>query len=143
MPPGEQELREILKLSTVAVVGCSPKEDRPSHYVAAYLKTVGYRVIPVNPGQASILGEKCHPNLSSIPEKVELVDIFRRSEEVFPIVQEAIRIGAKAVWMQDGVVHPAAAEAARKAGLKVVMDDCIMRVHRRLNGPFRKTITTC
>jgi predicted CoA-binding protein len=143
MNPGDEELREILRLSTIAVVGCSPNPDRPSHAVAAYLQAVGYRVIPVNPGQSSILGEKCYPNLSAVPEKVDIVDLFRKSEEVFPLVQEAIRIGAKVVWMQDGVEHEASAQAARAAGLKVVMNDCLLRVHRRLNGPFRKTITTC
>ena len=139
----ESELLEILKLKIVAVVGCSPQEERPSHYVAAYLQQAGYRIIPVNPGCDKILGEKCYPNLLEIPEKVELVNIFRRSEHVFPIVQDAVRIGAKAVWMQDGVEHPLSAETALKAGLKVVMNDCIMRVHQRYNGPFGRAVTTC
>ena len=130
-------------MKTIAVVGCSPREDRASHAVASYLKAVGYRVIPVNPGYDSILGEKCYPNLTAIPEKVEVVDIFRRAEHVFPIVREAIKIGARAVWMQDGVTHTLAAEEARAAGLKVVMDDCLMRQHHRWMGPFRKTITSC
>ena len=139
----DDEIRAILNLKTIAVVGCSPKEDRASHSVAQYLKTAGYKIIPVNPGHDSILGETCYPNLTQIPEKVDIVNIFRRSEHVFPVVQDAIRIGAKAVWMQDGIEHALAGENAVKAGLKVVMDDCIMREHRRLGGPFRRTITTC
>ncbi len=139
----ESDIRELLNLRTIAVVGCSPKEHRPSHQVAAYLKKVGYRVIPVNPGYPFILGEKCYPNLQEIPEKVDIVDIFRRSEQVYPIVQDAIRIKAQAVWMQDGVEHALAAEDAQKAGLKVVMNDCIMRRHHNMGGPFRKTVTTC
>lgn len=139
----DSEIREILNCNTIAVVGCSPKEYRPSNRVASYLKMVGYRVIPVNPGYTVILEEKCYPNLLEIPEKVEVVDIFRNAEHVFPIVCDAIKIGAKAVWMQDGIEHSLAAETARKAGLKVVLNDCIMREHQRLGGPFRKTITTC
>ena len=139
----DDEIREILNFKTIAVVGCSPKEERPSHYVAQYLKEAGYRVIPVNPGYPSMLGEKCFPNLLEVPEKVDIVVIFRRSEHVFPIVQDAVQIGARALWMQDGVEHSLARDNASKAGLKVVMDDCIMRQHRRLMGPFRKTITTC
>lgn len=139
----DSEIREILGYKTIAVVGCSPKEHRPSNRVASYLKMVGYKVIPVNPGYTSILGEKCYPNLLEIPEKVEVVNIFRRSEQVFPIVRDAIKIGAKAIWMQDGIEHALAEETAHKAGLKVVMNNCIMREHQRLGGPFRKTITIC
>lgn len=139
----DSEIQEILKYKTIAVVGCSPKEDRPSNQVASYLKMVGYKIVPVNPGYSSILGERCYPNLLEIPEKIEIVNIFRRSEHVFPIVRDAIKIGAKVVWMQAGIEHASAAETALKAGLKVVMNNCIMREHQRLGGPFRKTITTC
>lgn len=139
----DSKIREILSLKTIAIVGCSANEDRASHYVAYYLKTAGYRIIPVNPGHSQILGEKCYPNLLEIPEKVELVNIFRRPEHVFPIVRDAIKVGAKAIWMQDGIEHSLAGETAEKSGLKVVMNDCIMREHRRLGGPFGKTITTC
>ena len=139
----ESKIKEILGYQVIAVVGCSPKEDRPSHTVARYLQVAGYKVIPVNPGHDRILGEKCYPNLLESPEKVDVVDIFRRSEEVLPIVKDAVKIKAKAVWMQDGVAHPAAKDLAEKAGLKVVMNDCILRQHRRWGGPFRKTITTC
>jgi predicted CoA-binding protein len=104
------------------VVGLSPDEGRPSHGVARYLKEHGYHIIPVNPGAKEILGEVCYPDLSSIPEPVETVDIFRRSETVPPIVEEAIKIKAKAVWLQEGVINEAAAKRAREAGLLVVMD---------------------
>ncbi len=114
---------EILKFRTIAVVGLSPNPERPSHGVAKYLKEQGYRIIPVNPNAIEVLGEKCYPNLSAIPEAVDTVEIFRRSEEVPPIVDEAIKIKARAIWMQDGVTHEEAAKKARDAGLLVVMDN--------------------
>ena len=116
----------------VAVVGLSPRPDRPSHEVALYLKGHGYEIVPVNPTATQILGLRCYPDLRSIPGPVEVVDIFRRSEEVGPIVDEAIAIGAKAVWMQDGVVNEGAEAKARQAGLKVVMNQCMMREHHRI-----------
>lgn len=115
---------------TIAVVGLSPKESRPSNMVARYLIEKGYTVIPVNPGQQEILGLNCYPDLSSIPTPVEIVNIFRRSEDVPPIVVEAIRIGAKAIWMQEGVIHAEAAKTAKAAGLLVIMDSCIKTVHQ-------------
>jgi hypothetical protein len=125
---------EILSSSrVVAMVGLSPKPDRPSYRVACYLREQGYRIIPVNPGAREILGEPCYPDLSSIPEPVDVVDIFRRAEEVSAIVEEAIKIGAKAVWMQEGVVNEEAAARAREAGLLVVMDRCMLKEHRKLN----------
>ena len=117
---------------TIAVVGLSPKESRPSNMVARYLLEAGYTVIPVNPGQEEILGLDCYPDLSSIPIPVDIVDIFRRSEDVPPIVAEAIAVGAKAVWMQEGVIHAEAAQTAKAAGLVVVMDRCIKTVHHDL-----------
>ena len=114
---------------TIAVVGLSPKESRPSNMVARYLLEEGYTVIPVNPGQEEILGLPCYPDLASIPGPVDIVDIFRRSEDVPPIVAEAIAIGAKAIWMQEGVIHEEAARTAKAAGLVVVMDRCIKTVH--------------
>jgi len=130
---------DILNSSrTIAVVGLSPEPDRPSYQVARYLKEQGYRIVPVNPGAKEILGELCYPTLSSIPEVVDAVDIFRRSEEVPAVVEEAIRIGAKAVWMQEGVIDEAAAARAREAGLLVVMDRCMLKQHRRLKAK-RKT----
>jgi predicted CoA-binding protein len=131
----DEELKEIFKnCKTVAVVGISPKEDRPSFRVAAYLQSNGYRIIPVRPDGDTILGEKIYRTLMEIPEGIEIdvVDIFRKSEEVPPIVEEAIRRGAKIVWMQEGVIHQEAAEKAQNAGLKVVMDRCIKKEHQRL-----------
>lgn len=119
----------------VAMVGLSPKPERPSYEVASYLKEQGYRIIPVNPGTREILGEPCYPDLGSIPESVDVVDIFRRSEEVPAIVEEAIKIGAKTVWMQEGVINEEAAAQARKAGLTVVMDKCMRKEHRKLKEP--------
>ena len=119
----------------VAVVGLSPKPDRPSHRVASYLKGQGYRIIPVNTYAKEILGETCYPHLSSIPEPVDVVDIFRRPEAVLPIVEDAIKIGAKAVWLQEGVIYEEAASLAKEAGLLVVMDRCILKEHRKLRLP--------
>ena len=125
---------EILNSSrTIAVVGLSPKTDRPSFIVASYLKQQGYRIIPVNPTATEILGEKSYPDLSSIPEPIDAVDILRRSEEVVPVVEEAIRVGAKAVWMQEGVTSKEAADLAQDAGLLVVMDKCMRKEHRKLH----------
>ena len=116
---------------TIAVVGLSSKHFRPSYGVAQYLQAAGYRIIPVNPNEREVLGEKSYATLEDVPEKVDIVNIFRRSEEVLPVVESAIRIGAKAVWMQEGVIHPEAAERARQAGLVVVMDLCILKEHRK------------
>jgi predicted CoA-binding protein len=126
-------IRRILQYSqTIAIVGLSPKPHRPSNQVARYLMEAGYRIIPVNPGQDTILGLPCYPNLLAIPTRVDLVDIFRRQEEVLPIVEEAIAIGAKFVWMQEGIVNDEAAAKARAAGLEVVMDRCTKIDHMNL-----------
>jgi uncharacterized protein len=116
---------------TIAVVGLSGKRYRPSYGVAEYLQRSGYRIIPVNPEETEVLGEKCYPDLDAVPGPVDVVDIFRRSEFVPGIVEAAIRKGAKAVWMQEGVIHEEAASRARQAGLAVVMDRCILKDHRR------------
>jgi predicted CoA-binding protein len=116
----------------VAVVGLSPNPSRPSYRVAVYLQEQGYRIVPVNPNTTEVLGEPCYPSLTAIPHPVELVDIFRRSEEVSPIIDEAIQIGAKAVWMQLGIVDQAAGNRAEEAGLDVVMDKCTAIEHRSL-----------
>jgi hypothetical protein len=127
--------REILQtFRTFAVVGLSPKPHRDSHIVARFLQDHGYRVIPVYPGADRILGEKCYPSLLEIPEKVDVVDIFRRSDAVPPFVEDAITISARVVWMQLGIVHEAAAEKARRAGLLVVMDHCPVIEYRRHFG---------
>ena len=117
------------KYRNVAVVGASSNPERPSHRVVSYLMKHGYHVMPVNPNEQKILGKTSYPNLNSIPEKVEVVDIFRKSEEVMPIVDEAIKIGAKVVWMQEGVVNEEAAAKAGEAGLLVVMDKCMRKQH--------------
>jgi hypothetical protein len=114
------------------VVGVSPDPDRDSHTVFDYLAHHGYHVIPVNPRTREVLGHTSYPDLRSIPEKVEVVDIFRNSDEVLPIVEQAILIGAKVVWMQEGVINDKAAAKAKKAGLQVVMDKCMMKEHKRL-----------
>ena len=132
-PPGRAETQsdpvaEILKTShNIAVVGLSSRRHRPSYGVSEYLQRAGYRIFPVNPNEKEVLGQRCYARLEDIPEKVDIVDIFRRSEFVAPIVESAIAIGARAVWMQEGVVHPEAAERARRAGLMVVMDACIAK----------------
>jgi uncharacterized protein len=126
-------ISELLHSSrTIAVVGISGKRFRPSYGVAEYLQRVGYRIIPVNPLETEVLGERAYPDLDSIPEPVDIVNIFRRSEFVPEIVEAAIRKGAKVIWMQEGVVHEDAAARAEEAGLAVVMDRCILKDHRRL-----------
>jgi predicted CoA-binding protein len=119
--------RVLTQYRTVAIVGASADPQRPSYRVADFLKKEGYRIIPVTPKGGEILGEKVYPNLSSIPVPVEVVDIFRRPEEILPLVEEAIVIGAKAVWMQEGLINEEAAERARKAGIIVVMDHCMRK----------------
>ena len=126
------EAKILNSSKTIAVVGLSPKPDRPSYRVASYLKGQGCRIIPVNTYASEILGETCYPDLRSIPEQVDVVDIFRRSERVPAIVKEAIEIGAKAVWMQEGVINEEAATQAMEAGLLVVMDKCMLKEHRKL-----------
>jgi predicted CoA-binding protein len=131
-PPFE-EVKAILENSrTVAVVGISPKAERDSHRVARYLKEQGYRIVPVNPGQKEILGEICYPNLKAIPFPVDMVDVFRRSEAVPPIVDDAIAMGAKVVWMQLGIVHNESAKKARESGLSVIMNKCTKIEHMHL-----------
>lgn len=130
-----ETIRKILEeTKTIAVVGASPKPGRDSGTIAQFLIDKGYTVIPVNPLYKEVLGLTCYPDLKSIPKRIDLVDIFRRSEEVAPIVEEAIGIGAKIVWMQLGVVNPGAAARAERAGLKVIMDRCIAIEYRHLIG---------
>ena len=128
-------LRRILKQGrTIAVVGLSANWWRPSYFAAKYMQEHGYRIIPVNPQYREVLGEKCYANLRDIPEPVDIVDCFRRSEDIGPIADEAIAIGAKVLWLQLGVINHEAAEKARKAGLDVVMDRCVKIEHARLFG---------
>lgn len=117
---------------TIAVVGLSSKRWRPSYGVSEYMQRSGYRIIPVNPTFSEILGERSYPDVDAVPERIDIVNIFRRSESVPEIVEAAIRVGAKAVWMQEGVVNQRAAERAKAAGLTVVMDRCLLKEHRKL-----------
>ena len=124
---------KILKsFRDVAMVGVSASPEKPSNIVFKYLTEHGYNVIPVNPTISEVLGKKCYATLSAIPEKVEVVDIFRKSEDIPPIVEEAIKIGAKAVWMQEGIINNAAAQKAEAAGLLVVMDKCMRKEHMKM-----------
>lgn len=121
---------EILRdCRTIAVVGLSSNPARPSYGVASYMKAQGYRVIPVNPNETNVLGEPVYPSLAAAPGTIDLVNIFRKSEDVFPIIEEAIACGAKAVWMQEGVINEQAAVRARESGLLVVMDRCWLKEH--------------
>jgi hypothetical protein len=130
--PTSERITEILTRSkTIAIVGLSSRRLRPSHGVADYLKSQGYRIVPVNPNETEVLGEKSYARLEDVTGRVDIVDIFRRSEFVPGIVESAIRIGARAIWMQEGVAHLEAAERARRAGLFVIMDSCIFKEHVR------------
>lgn len=130
---GMVSIGEILRSArSIAVVGLSSKRYRPSYGVAEYLQNAGYRIVPVNPLEETVLGEKAYAELDQVPEHIDIVDIFRRAEFVPEIVNAAIRLGARAIWMQEGVVHEEAAAKARAAGLEVVMDRCILKEHRRM-----------
>jgi uncharacterized protein len=124
----EREIFEVCK--TIAVVGLSSKPSRASHGVAEYFQGQGYRIIPVNPNESEVLGERSYPDLKSIPERIDLVNVFRRPDHVPPIVDQAIEIGAKAIWLQQGIRHPEAEAKAREAGLMVMSDACMMVMHR-------------
>jgi hypothetical protein len=130
--PVADEITELLKRAkTIAVVGLSDSPLRPSHGVAAYMQSQGYRIIPVNPTIKGALGERAVGALSEIQEKIDIVDVFRRADGVPEVVDEAIRLGVPAIWLQEGVIHEEAAAKARKAGIFVVMDKCILKEHRR------------
>lgn len=116
---------------TIAVVGLSSNPNRPSHGVASYMRNRGYRVIAVNPNETEVFGDKAYPSLADVPDKIDLVDVFRRSSEAGAAVDEAIALGVKAVWLQEGVIDHAAAESARDAGMFVVMDRCWLKEHAR------------
>ena len=131
--PSPREIKRILEKSgVIAVLGLSPKPERASNEVAAYLQGKGYKIIPVNPGYDRILGEKSYPSLTDIPRQVDIVDIFRRPEQVGPVIDEAIKIGAKVVWLQLGIRNDPEAEKALRAGHTVVQDRCIYREHKAL-----------
>lgn len=137
MTPQDRELQALLgQARTIAVVGLSSREDRPSYGVAAYLQEHGYRIIPVNPRETEVLGERAYPSLMDIPNelRIDVVDVFRRSEETPDIARQAVAIGARALWMQDGILNDEAARIASEAGLDVIMGICIRSTRRRLVG---------
>lgn len=131
--PDDEAIRQLLRrVRTIAVVGLSSREQRPSFGVARYLQQAGYRVIPVNPNEREVLGERAAPDLSHLPGEVDLVDVFRSPEHVPAIVEECLELGLEALWLQEGVIAPEAAGQARNAGMSVVMDRCMMKEYRRL-----------
>lgn len=131
----DQMMKDILlSAKTIASVGLSSNQQKESYWIVSYLKDQGYRIIPVNPTADEILGEKAYPDLESIPDKIDVVQVFRKPEDVPPVVESAIKAGAKVVWMQEGIVNEEAAQMARQAGLQVVMDACMRVTHRRLIG---------
>ena len=132
MPKAEKIAELLRSAKTIAVVGLSDNPARTSYGVSAYMQSQGYRIIPVNPAISEALGEKAYPTLSEVPEKIDIVNVFRRPEHVPEVVDEAIRLGVPAIWMQEGVVHEEAAEKARQAGIFVVMNRCILKEHGRL-----------
>lgn len=133
----DNELKQILKtIRIVASVGVSSSEEKPSYGIFYYLMEHGYHMIPVNPMASDILGLKTYPDLASIPQKIDVVQVFRKSEDVPPVVEQAIRIGAKIVWMQKGIINEEAAQKAEAAGLRVVMNRCMMETHQRLLSGF-------
>ncbi|MDP8955673.1 MAG: CoA-binding protein [Actinomycetota bacterium] len=132
MPPDDR-LREILaEAKTIAVVGLSSSPSRASHGVARYLQNHGYRIVPVNPHETEVLGEPAYPSLTDLPEKVDVVDVFRRPEYTVEVAEEAVKVGAKMFWLQSGIVNDEAARIAREGGLDVVMDACMKIEHQRL-----------
>ena len=131
----DQMMKDILlSTKTIASVGLSSNTEKESYWIVSYLKDHGYHIIPVNPTATEILGEKAYPDLESVPEKIDVVQVFRKSEDVPPVVEDSIKVGAKVVWMQEGIVNEEAAQKARDAGLQVVMDACMRATHRRLIG---------
>lgn len=134
-PPDEEIAKLLRRVRSIAVVGLSPRTNRPSHGVAAQMQRFGYRIIPVRPAVGSVLGEKAYAALREVPDKFDLVNAFRAPEYVDAIVEECIALGAPAVWLQEGVINIPAAERAREAGMTVVMDRCIYREYLRLFGP--------
>jgi uncharacterized protein len=130
--PGADPILDVLaRYKTIAVVGLSSNPMRPSYEVSEYMQSAGYQIVPVNPNEREVLGERSYPSLAAVPRKVEIVNVFRRSDEVAPVVDAAIRAGAKVVWLQLGIANEAAAKKAQAAGLTVVMDACILVEHQK------------
>ncbi len=137
-PPSDEQLRELLTgATTIAMVGASSDPEKPSHGIMRKLQKVGYRVIPVNPKETEVLGEQAYPSLLDVPVAVDIVDVFRRSEDTPPIAEQAVRIGAKALWLQVGIANEDAAAIAQRGGLAVVMDTCIGVSHSLLGIPAK------
>ena len=140
--PSDQELKQLLTdATTIAVVGASNNPEKESHSIMKRLQKVGYRVIPVNPRETEVLGERAYPSLIDVPERIDIVDVFRRAEDTPPIADEAVTIGAKALWLQVGIANDDAAARAKAGGLTVVMDQCIAATHTLLRVPARKPTT--
>jgi uncharacterized protein len=134
LPSSDADAEDALAgVKTIAVVGLSPNPDRPSHRVASYLKEHGFTIIPIRPGVTQVLNETAYPSLSAYGRAVDVVDIFRKPEAVPEIVAEAIRLGCKVIWMQEGITHEPAGDQARAAGLRVVQNRCLLKVHRALH----------
>ena len=139
--PSDAELKELMsRASTIAVVGASSNPEKSSYGIMRKLQSVGYHVIPVNPRETEVLGERAYPSLSDIPVPVDIVDVFRRSEDTPPIADEAVKIGAKALWLQSGIENEDAAARAKAGGLTVVMDSCLGTMHAVLRVPHKKTV---
>jgi uncharacterized protein len=138
-PSADPVLDILAKYKTIAVVGLSSNPARPSYGVTEYMQSAGYHIVPVNPNEREVLGEQSYASLDDVPQKIEIVDVFRRPEDVPPVVDAAIRAGAKVIWMQQGITHEAAAEKARAAGLTVVMDACIFAEHKKRRDKLAPT----
>ena len=134
---GDPVLDVLQKYKIIAVVGLSSNPMRPSYGVSEYMQSAGYRIIPVNPNERELLGEKAYARLEDVPEKIEIVDIFRRPQDVEPVVEAAIRVGAKVIWMQLGIANDAAAKKAQAAGIMVVMDACVLVEHKKRRAALR------
>lgn len=132
-PSSDEQIREILELNKIAVVGMSKNSSKAAHYVPKYLHDNGYDVTPVNPNADNILGKKCYDSVDDIDEEIDIVDIFRPSDQVLPIVQEAIKRKPKVIWLQEGIHNPEAEELAKKAGIKVIFNRCMLAEHQRLS----------
>ena len=134
MTDDKEDIREIFTMKTIAVVGISPKPERPSHYVSLYMSQNGYDIIPVNPGHDSIMGKSSYSSLLDIKENIDIVNVFRRSEYVLPIIHDAISIQAKAIWLQDGVISEEGENIAKENEILYIMNDCLLRRHRQYYG---------
>ena len=130
----DQVISKIFAMKTIAVVGMSPKPERPSHYVSQYMSENGYNIIPVNPGHSEILHRKSYPTILDIGEPIDIVNVFRRSEYVLPIIKDAIKINANAIWLQDGVISHEGEKLAKKNDILFIMNDCLLRRHRQFHA---------